>query len=781
MTESENRFASPDVPDQELDSADELLKRYQHLGIPHFQRGLVWNDDATALLLESLYYGTPCGNIILWQPLQPGVQGEPIEGDGPFELLIVDGQQRIRMLHEVRKDVKREDGRMWCLDLTVEPRVKGLPPDERRRSLFIFAQDPLKTANPRYRHNLIPISVLEKDDPATIREHYGIDGNVEAALTAVQESVSQMWGRSIFNVITLQETDGEWGRRCGIGDIVSLYNRINSAGRRVEEEEIAYATLVRLYAGTTDRIREFFRQVRGEDAPTHDTLLHREKERSFGFKLYLRTFVQTCSYHFARSPGTQGLSFDVIDSPELQRWIDQNQDKVGTLFDRTRDALHFIREVLSGPLCCDDLRMLPDTDCLIPSLQVLIRFPQLATKQHEDLLAYLILRTVLDPERTQKTTLKVVQLIEKTHNAKSCLRKLCESWSDHKKSRLENALRAANTLSDRYVLLLYWLVRRNKARDFSYRNLPSGQLSLQQVGSKALVPAGLERHVRSDMHPEKQHIAPAAKLSKNIFGENARITTSRHPINNVGNLTFISQALNSLTGLGDSWIDPDKEDDKAKLAGHFIQGRALDCYEALRKKDSLLSRNDLECFKEFCEERRKLIQHAFEDWLSELEVNCDRGIERIERIDPAVRLAAERDTAGNIRQLDYPDRVEDALLDMADSSQVKPLARTRKPSNSGDIVLSVPNDKSPRKNWVCLVHLFSAPPRIEIEERDGIPAFDAFRKIMTQEGIVRRAECLRPWVLPCGVEDEATTGRLLERFVDWLKEGDSSDQSSATQ
>jgi hypothetical protein len=46
----------------------QVLSEYNHLGVPHFQRGLVWDTDSVALLLESIYYGTPCGSIILWKP-----------------------------------------------------------------------------------------------------------------------------------------------------------------------------------------------------------------------------------------------------------------------------------------------------------------------------------------------------------------------------------------------------------------------------------------------------------------------------------------------------------------------------------------------------------------------------------------------------------------------------------------------------------------------------------------------------------------------------------------
>lgn len=60
-------------------SAQELVDAFATLGIPHFQRGLVWNEDSVSLLLESLHWRTPCGNVILWRSGEPEIHGEPLQ------------------------------------------------------------------------------------------------------------------------------------------------------------------------------------------------------------------------------------------------------------------------------------------------------------------------------------------------------------------------------------------------------------------------------------------------------------------------------------------------------------------------------------------------------------------------------------------------------------------------------------------------------------------------------------------------------------------------------
>ena len=59
-------------------SIEELLGFYSQMGVPHFQRGLVWDTGSVSVLLESIDYRTPCGSIILWAPPDAAEQGIPL-------------------------------------------------------------------------------------------------------------------------------------------------------------------------------------------------------------------------------------------------------------------------------------------------------------------------------------------------------------------------------------------------------------------------------------------------------------------------------------------------------------------------------------------------------------------------------------------------------------------------------------------------------------------------------------------------------------------------------
>ncbi|HPB51469.1 MAG TPA: DUF262 domain-containing protein [Myxococcota bacterium] len=97
-------------------TVEEILASCRRWGVPHFQRGGVWDMGNRAALLESLFFDTPCGSVILWDkpdkefgiPLyENGVAAAPAGSapatsapreKAPFDYLIIDGQQRTRSL-----------------------------------------------------------------------------------------------------------------------------------------------------------------------------------------------------------------------------------------------------------------------------------------------------------------------------------------------------------------------------------------------------------------------------------------------------------------------------------------------------------------------------------------------------------------------------------------------------------------------------------------------------------------------------------------------------------
>lgn len=84
---------------------DDLLAeaRTGRLRLPHFQRGMKWQDKDRIDLLDSLYRGFPIGTLLFWQRRveRAEVQWGDLKLEAPARqdgFLIVDGQQRVTTL-----------------------------------------------------------------------------------------------------------------------------------------------------------------------------------------------------------------------------------------------------------------------------------------------------------------------------------------------------------------------------------------------------------------------------------------------------------------------------------------------------------------------------------------------------------------------------------------------------------------------------------------------------------------------------------------------------------
>lgn len=96
------------IPKQAWWSWRDVILHTPRLGIPHFQRGNVWDLANRVALLESMYHESPCGSIVIWR--QNG--GEDADNIGVSLVdykptrssdigWVVDGQQRLRTLVEI--------------------------------------------------------------------------------------------------------------------------------------------------------------------------------------------------------------------------------------------------------------------------------------------------------------------------------------------------------------------------------------------------------------------------------------------------------------------------------------------------------------------------------------------------------------------------------------------------------------------------------------------------------------------------------------------------------
>ncbi len=339
-------------------------------------------------LLDSLYFDTPCGAIVLWKPVAQNLRdhGLPI---GPYaahekvRYLLVDGQQRIRSLGKVsgllealqdhggsgapviaygdeQRDESTGELRVWCVNLARTPQFQECISQVRELPLFLLRADP---GHRRLDHstrrdtpyNVVPVrklamfeNLVSWDQPQTyLHQSLLVEeaaGKTENRLREVRKALQEIPKRTFF-VRILEDAS--------FPDVVRIYNRINSAGKRVEAEERALAIVSALDPETDQRLQQMFVAVHGRDADRddalrqHDELLKRQRERTLGFKFLMRAFVQACAQHSQLSADAAALSFDAVDRDSFRKnFAGATAAHRATVWDSAKRAVTCVARVL---------------------------------------------------------------------------------------------------------------------------------------------------------------------------------------------------------------------------------------------------------------------------------------------------------------------------------------------------------------------------------------------------------------------------------------------------
>jgi len=487
----------------------ELVQALPELGLPHFQRGRVWDDRAVSMLMESLIDDTPCGSIILWRPRGriarqgevPGDWGDP---DDTPRLLVVDGQQRLTALKSLWCD---SSDHRWAVNLVAFPefglkrhRVESPDPFVR------WPPEPPAHAGPTTRDNyalrtrhLVPLSWVRSSDSLP-----PIDEDVDAST----------WGSLVARIRHADERRFHVlvKRGCELPEIVNLYNRINSSGVPVRKEERAYAAMVSIDPRTPDWLRDCFRAAHPDKENSgREAVLKRERERFFGFPLFISAYAQTVGFH----RNLKGdLDLLARDNPDTS-WVEGKSDGMRS------DSLRCIARTagtLRMTLLCDDLRFLPSAEPLRLGFAMLLKYPRI----DDDSLAAVLLLGQLNritghtrPKRIEQSILDSNRLIE----AMRAFPSAPEMLGDPK--AFEKRLLKVESMNDPWVSLMYWYQRARGSSDYVGSCL---QLNLPAAATK-------------------EHVVPFSLLYRH-YGVDPRGHSASHIVNAIGNLTMVSSEMN---------------------------------------------------------------------------------------------------------------------------------------------------------------------------------------------------------------------------------------------
>ena len=616
---------------------NQILSNYKYLGIPHFQRGLIWKDSNVSALLESLFFDIPCGCVVLWQ-IAPGSKdkldyGEGLIEEDGFDFLIVDGQQRIVNLYKVKKNIIEEDELIWCFNLPKLINTIKIEEDFNieinhsrllKQPLFVktnynYIQEYERETKTgailyhNYKNQFLPlgnlfqskINIVEIGKIVSLNENK-TKNEIINKINEISIRVNAIFDKELF-LIKLSNKSKPNKKR--FPDIINIYNKINSEGMVAKPEELALAHLTYIHKNTAKEIKELYKAIHGDSEK--DNSKKRQKENQFGFKLFIRTFILVCNYHFNIYIKSKDLSIDVLEKNEhVRNHIRKNDDVGKKLWEKTRNILvSFKQQILEGELYCDDLRFLPEINSILPVYMMMLRYETIIFEEGDEgkirelfvkPLARLTLGLVLNIEKDIYDILNKIRL--STKKIEDMFVHLYDNQAKFPKS-FEEQLENSNSIQSKHLKLLYWLERKNKAKDFSYK--------LNDV-----LEGEIEEEIQTDLNPEKQHLIPFSILKNQLYPKATR--GGSHIANNIGNLTYISQALNSCfgdglgKGLGKTPLKLKRDEDKENNSKHLIDENIVELY------DKVLGKPTEYKFIEFITKRRELISSGFKKWFEEL-------------------------------------------------------------------------------------------------------------------------------------------------------------------
>lgn len=213
----------------------ELLYEMQQgkLQVPRFQRNFVWPVAKTRALLDSMYKEFPIGTFFLWRapqgspplsrPLEEvGIPAAPQDSEVAY---ILDGQQRLTSLYVTIKGRKlghRDYGRI-CIDLETASRYEESSEEGFDESIFVYR----KPDNSRY----VAVTDLVGDNHLSI-------------FNGIPETWKPAFNKA-YNLFITYPFSVVWIREQQLGDAVTIFQRINQAGKRLSRYDLVCANVWR--------------------------------------------------------------------------------------------------------------------------------------------------------------------------------------------------------------------------------------------------------------------------------------------------------------------------------------------------------------------------------------------------------------------------------------------------------------------------------------------------------------------------------------------------------
>ncbi|MFZ0423544.1 MAG: DUF262 domain-containing protein [Xanthobacteraceae bacterium] len=532
------------------------------IAVPEIQRDVVWSSDQVKELLDSISREYPCGSLILWEPrlsdkklVKEIIRPERLEfyKDVLPKYFVIDGQQRLTALASVmleRDFLKKLEPEIADDIFSLYVNLRNFPKD-------------IQAASDGEAYKF-PWCLLNEVFSAAIKE----SSDYERLAKDVKKKVDQYIQRIRdyqFPVQIIQESN--------YPTVGKIFARVNSQGTQLTGAEIHLASIIPYWQG----ISAEFRRYRGD-------------LRKSGYDLDL-TFLMRV------------ITVIACDVPQIKRLADRVADKKLTkpdldrIWSEGKRAIDVVADTLRRGLFLDKTKLFTSKNALVPLVYYAAR--SRGKKLNRDaMMKYFIVsqmgghysaagETVLRRDLRYMSA-PGVPAIEGLQDLLGVATR--EARQEYRGLKISYKQIAGLPSKNVILLLMYIIMRKKGATDFGSEAAALDQISAEQLQLHHIFPFDFMMKDNKGIEYQK--------------GKQLSLSEYREQVNDIANLTFISQAKNAGIGNAAPW--------------EYLPNETT---RELRKAHCIPESRDLwkpENFGKFLDARRKLLAQAMNSLIKSL-------------------------------------------------------------------------------------------------------------------------------------------------------------------
>jgi hypothetical protein len=436
-------------------SVGRLVAEYRagRIVIPEFQRDYVWRKNRAPKLIDSLYRSFPVSTLLLWQSSEyaKARRSSPRPSGMRSMSWLIDGQQRVMTLSRV---------------------MSG---DEGIDVLFNYESEEFSLANVATRNDQTWVRVSDLFDNARYRE-------IRSDLPAGKKGLLREARFEKVRAVREYEIPVVYMIDHSFADAVDAFERINSLGVRLKQQDIESAHIAATHSGLiADEVAPF---IEGLD--------------QIGFtRLTAMHLFRVCAF-VARPDGRMRTPLHELPRADVLKAWEQSEKA-------TKDACGVVKSEL-GLVNMDILW----SGALLVPLIAMLATTHAKARNPEAMVAWLALATLL--HRYSRSSETAIDQDLRACRSDDPIGALLKNLRQHRQSLQAKPLDFAGTLQDRSGLLAVYIACRNRGiRDFF-------------TGQKVLLQDDIDRH----------HILPRRQFAEAV----------RSQADNVANIAFITSDVN---------------------------------------------------------------------------------------------------------------------------------------------------------------------------------------------------------------------------------------------